>query len=94
MVGLVTCKNEENLSENEGTRVVTTYLPLQVYKDFPRCSRAANSYVPGRILPNSEQIRDFMGFLVACKNKEIKSKMKALEWSQHYSLIFQTVKGS
>ena len=28
MVHLVTCKNEEDPLENEGTRVVTTFLPL------------------------------------------------------------------
>ena len=28
MVGLVTCKNEEDPSKNEGTRVVTTFLSL------------------------------------------------------------------
>ena len=28
MVDLLTCKNEEDLLENEGTRVVTTFLPL------------------------------------------------------------------
>ena len=28
MVGLVICKNEEDLSKNESTRVVTTFLPL------------------------------------------------------------------
>ena len=28
MVGLVTCKNEEHQSKNEGTRVVTIFLPL------------------------------------------------------------------
>ena len=27
MVGLVICKNEEDPSKNEGTRVVTTFLP-------------------------------------------------------------------
>ena len=43
MVGLVTFKNEEDPSENEGTRVVTTYLPLLVYGDFSRHSKAANS---------------------------------------------------
>ena len=31
MVALVTCKNEEDSSKNEGTRVVKTFLPLQVY---------------------------------------------------------------
>ena len=43
MVGLVICKNEEDPSNNEGTRVVTTFLPLEVYGDFSRRSRAANS---------------------------------------------------
>ena len=28
MVVLVTCKNEEDSPKNEGTRVVTTFLPL------------------------------------------------------------------
>ena len=28
MVGLVICKNKEDPSKNEGTRVVTTFLPL------------------------------------------------------------------
>ena len=28
IVGLVICKNEENPSKNEGTRVVTTFPPL------------------------------------------------------------------
>ena len=27
-VGVVVCTNEEDLSKNEGTRVVTTFLPL------------------------------------------------------------------
>ena len=43
IVGLVTCKNEGDPFENEGTRVVKIFLPLQVYGDFSRRSRAANS---------------------------------------------------
>ena len=43
MTDLVTCKNEEDPLENEGTRVVTTFLPLKVYGDFSKRSRAANS---------------------------------------------------
>ena len=34
MVVLVTCKNEENPIENEGARVLTTFLPLEVYGIF------------------------------------------------------------
>ena len=49
---LIACKNEDDPIENEGTGVVTRYLPLLVYEDFSRLSRAANSYVPGRILQN------------------------------------------
>ena len=32
--------------------------------------------------------------LLPARMKKIHSKMKALEWSQHYSLIFHTLKGS
>ena len=35
-----------------------------------------------------------MGLLVAYKNEEDPNKMKALEWSQHYSFIFKMLKGS
>ena len=35
----------------------------------------------------------WVSFLPA-RMKKIQSKMKALEWSQHYSFIFQTLKGS
>ena len=31
--------------------------------------------------------------LLPARMKKIQSKIKALEWSQHYSLIFQTLKG-
>ena len=31
---LVTCTNEEVPIKSEGTRVVTTFLPLKVYGDF------------------------------------------------------------
>ena len=46
---LLICKNEYDLLKNESTRVVTTFLPLQVYGDFLRSSRAANSLVQGLI---------------------------------------------
>ena len=61
---------------------------------FSRPTSAANSTVQGLILPNFKPIRDLVSFLVACKKEEDQIKMKALEWSQHYSLIFQTLKGS
>ena len=61
--------------KNEGTRVVTTFLPLLVYGDFARCSRAANSKVSDQILPNFKSILDFMVVLVSCKNKELPIKI-------------------
>ena len=43
IVVLILCKNEEDLFKIERTRVVTTFLPLLVYGDFSKCSRANNS---------------------------------------------------
>ena len=54
---------------NEDATVDLTFLPLKVYGDFSRCSRAANSTVPSLILPNFKPIQDIMAVLVSCKNK-------------------------
>ena len=43
------CKNEEDPIKIEGARVFTRFLPLKVYGDFYRRSRAANSAVLGPI---------------------------------------------
>ena len=64
MVVLVTCKNEDPIKK-EGTRV-----PLYVYGNFFRRSRAANSAVRGRIGPKFELIRNFMVVLLTRKNEE------------------------
>ena len=42
-VVLIVCKNEEKTFKIECTRVVTTFLPLKVYRDFFKHSRAGNS---------------------------------------------------
>ena len=73
MVVLVTCKSEEDLSKNEGSREVATFLPLCLWGFFKR-SGAANSSVPGLIMTNFEHIRDFMIVLVTYKNEEDSSK--------------------
>ena len=65
MVVLHTCKNEEDLIKNEGTRVLTG-----LYVVFFRRSRAANSKVSSGILPKFELIQAFIVVLVTCKNKE------------------------
>ena len=67
---LVTCKNEDDRFNNGVARVFTRFLPLQVYGDFSRRSRAANSAVLGPIWPNLELIRDVMYVLVTCKYEE------------------------
>ena len=70
IVVLVTCKNEEDPIKNEGARVLTRFSPLQVYKNFFRRSRAANSAVLGRIWLKSELVRDIIDVLVTCKYEE------------------------
>ena len=67
---LVTCKNEADRIKNEGARVFTRFLPLLVYGDFSRRSRAANSAVLGPIWPNFELVRDILDVLVTCKYEE------------------------
>ena len=73
---LVTRKNEDDLIKNERARVFTRFLPLYVYGDFSRRSRAANSAVLGRIMPNFELVRDIMVVLVTCKYEEDPIKNK------------------
>ena len=48
----------------------TRFLPLLVYGDFSRRSRAANSAVLNPIWPNFELVRDVIDVLVTCKYKE------------------------
>ena len=49
---------------------MTSFSPFQVYGDFSRRSRAANSAVLGPIWPNFELVRDLMDVLVTCKYEE------------------------
>ena len=48
----------------------TRFLPLYVYGDFSRRSRAANSAVLGPIRPNFQLIRDVMHVLLTCQYEE------------------------
>ena len=74
MVVLVTCKNDEDQSKNELTIVLTIFIPLEVYGNFSRYSRAANSPDPGPILQNFEPIQDFIAVLVTCKDEDVPIK--------------------
>ena len=77
---LVTCKNEEDLIKNEGARVFTT-----LYINF--------SDAQGQITPKSVMVsgRNLNSSKLSCMSllparmKMIQTKMKALEWSQHFS---------
>ena len=73
MVVLVTCKKDADPTKNQ----VTAFLPLKVYGDFSRRSRAANSTVPSWILLNFEPVRYFTVVLVNCKNDEDQKKLGA-----------------
>ena len=70
MYVLVAFKNEEDPIKNEGARVFTRFLPLQVYGNFSIRSRAGNSAVLGQIWLKLEIIRDIIVVLLTCKNKE------------------------
>ena len=52
--------------------------------NFSRRSRAANSAVLGPIWPNFDRVRDVMDVSIPANMKKIRSKMKALECSQHF----------
>ena len=82
---LVTCKNEENPFKNEGARLVTTDLPLQVFADFFMLYDAQGKLTPqsevGSTL-NSNSSKLLWLSLLPARIKKIQSKMKALEWSR------------
>ena len=82
---LVSCKNEEVAIKNEGARVVTTFLPLQVYGVFFRRSRAANSAVNSLIWQNFNLMRDFIVVLVTSKNEEDLIKTEGARETTLYS---------
>ena len=52
----------------------TRFLPLQVYGDFSRRSRASNSAVLGPIWPNFELVLDVMDVLVTYQYEEVPIK--------------------
>ena len=54
MVTLVKCMNEEDSFHSECARMLTTFLPLLLYGNLLRRSKAAYSAVPGQIGPKFE----------------------------------------
>ena len=93
MVVLLTCKNKKDLIKNEGTRVFTTF-----YIDF---SDAQGQITLELVVVSS---RKWNSSKLSCMSllptrmKMIHTKMKELEWSQHFSHyksmgIFQDAQG-
>ena len=80
MVILIACKNEEDPIKIEAARVVTTFLPLEVYGNYYRHSRAANYAVPGPILLDFEPIQDCVAVLVTFRNEEDPIKIEGTAW--------------
>ena len=67
---LPVCKNKEDPFKIESTRVVTRFLPLSIYGDFPDAQGQLTSkskFPSGQISNPSENL---WGFLVASKNEE------------------------
>ena len=90
---LVTCKNEEDQIENEGARLFTRFLPLKVYGDYSRRSRAANSAVHCPIWSNFELVQDFMVVLLTCKNEEDPIKNRGTRVFTTLYINFSDVQG-
>ena len=90
---LDTCKNEEDPIKMKALECSQDFSHYKSMGIFQGRSRAANSAVLGPIWPNFELVRDVMDVLVTRKYEEDPIKMKALEWTQHFTAIFQTRKG-
>ena len=77
---LVACKNEEDPIKNEGARVVTTL--------FINFLDAQGQLTPKSVMEscrNSNSCELLWLLLLSAPMKKIHPKMKALEWSQHFS---------
>ena len=90
---LATCKNGEDQIEKEVARLFTIFLPLLVYGDFSRRSRAANSAVLGPIWSNFELVQDFIVVLLTCKNEEDPIKNRGARVFTTLYINFSDVQG-
>ena len=94
MVGIVTCKNEEDPIKKEGARVFKT-----LYSNF---SDAQGQITLESVVGSSQNSHSFKllwMFLSPVRMKMVQSKMKELERSQHFPIIslwgfFQALKGT
>ena len=84
-------KNEGDQIKNEGARVFTRFLPLCLWGFFqtPKGSLLRSPWsdlAEFRTRPRCYNV--LWMSLLSASMKTIRSKMKALEWSQHYTSIF------
>ena len=81
MFGLVSCKNEEDLSKNEVIRVVTAFFHYKSLGIFPD----AQGQITVKSLVRSCGISNpFEVLWLSLLPARIKKKMKELEWSQDF----------
>ena len=77
---LVACKSEEDAIKNEGDRVVTT-----LFIDFSDAQGQLTPRSEKESCQNSNSSKLVWLVLLPARMKKIHPKMKALEWSQHFS---------
>ena len=80
MVAIVICKKEEDLIKNEGARVFTT-----LYVNF---SDAQGQITLELVMESGQNLNSYKLSCMSsspARMKMIQSKMKGLEWSQHFS---------
>ena len=84
-------KNKSKMKELEWSQDFPSYKSMGIFSN-------AQGQVTHKSLVRSCRILNPFEILwvslLPARMKKIQSKMKELEWSQHYSLIFKTLKGS
>ena len=94
MDGLVICKNEEDPSK---MNVLEWSQHFSHYKSMGIFPNAQGQVIHKSLVGSCSISNPFEILwvnLLPARMMKIQLKMKELEWSQHYSLIFLTLKGS
>ena len=90
---LVTCKNKKHLIKTQGARVFTIFSHYKSIRIFPdsQGQLTLQSMVGSGLISSSFETL----WLSSCPAniKQIRSKMKALEWPQDDMLMFLVLKG-
>ena len=84
---LVTCKNEDDQIKMKGLKCsqdFSHYKSMGIFPDAQGQLTPQSLVRSGRISNSSEML---WMFLLPASMKKIRSKMKALEWSQHFPII-------